>query len=96
MFKYSLNDIVTIFDESSIEIAEFISKLNDWKNKFDMISNQTMDNADPFCDAQTCLEQLGVLLSTIIIYKNEYLSELKKELEAKKDSKKIDESINNK
>lgn len=72
---YTNNDIIKTFEDATGEIAEFISKLNDFKMKFGWISNQTLDNADPELEASECLEKLGVLLATLIIYKNEYKKE---------------------
>lgn len=73
---YTKEQIVETFEESSLKVAEFISLLADYRDKFDWISNQTMDNADPLLETQECLEKLGVLLATLIIYKNEYYNEL--------------------
>lgn len=72
---YTNDDIVQTFDQASVKVAEFISVLNDLKGKFERISNQTMDNADPEIEAANCLEKLSVLLSTLVIYKNEYQTE---------------------
>ena len=69
---YSNDDILKTFSEAINDTAVFISKLADHKRKFQYISEQTMDNADPECDAADCLEKLGVLLATLNIYKEEY------------------------
>lgn len=70
--NYTNDEIVSIFESSSYDIAKFISLLSDLKGKFERISDQTLDNADPLFEASECLEKLGVLLSTVTIYKNEY------------------------
>lgn len=77
--NWSKEKIVNCFEQSSYEVAKFISKLEDYKGNFESITNQTLDNADPLCEAQTCLERLGVLLATLVIYKNEYAEDLKSE-----------------
>lgn len=69
---YTNEEIVKTFDESALKVAEFISLLDDFRGKFDTISNQTMDNADPLLISQECLEKLGLLLATLTIYKDEY------------------------
>lgn len=69
---YTNKQIVEIFDDASCKVAEMISVLNNYKTKFDYISNQTLDNADPVCDASEALEKLGILLSSLTIYKHEY------------------------
>lgn len=43
--------------------------------RFEWISDYTQDNADPEIDSSECLEKLGVLLSIIVIYKNETMKE---------------------
>lgn len=70
--NYTNEDIVETFDRASVKVAEFISLLSDFKGKFERISDQTLDNADPLCESAECLEKLGVLLATLTIYKNEY------------------------
>jgi NTP pyrophosphatase (non-canonical NTP hydrolase) len=72
-------EIITEYKNAAKDVAEFISRLRSYKESFEWISNQTMDNADPECDAADCLEKLGGLLATLIIYANEYEEELKKE-----------------
>ena len=72
-------EIITEYKNAAKDVAEFISLLRRYKESFEWISNQTMDNADPECDAVDCLEKLGGLLATLIIYANEYEEELKKE-----------------
>jgi hypothetical protein len=53
------------------KVSEFISWLADYKRRCNWISNQTMDNADPECEAATCLENLGLLLAVLNIYEKE-------------------------
>lgn len=69
---YTNEEIVHTFDRASMKVAEFISLLSDFKGKFERISDQTLDNADPLCESAECLEKLGILLATLTIYKNEY------------------------
>ena len=73
--SYTNDEIVKIFDESSIKVAEFIGLLRSYHEKFEYISSQTMDNADPEIDSEECLKALGCLLSTLIVYKDEYSKE---------------------
>ena len=75
MRAYSKEEIVECYDEAIIKIAEFVSNLEWLRQRFEWISDYTQDNADPEIEASSVLEKLGVLLSTIIIYKNEILKE---------------------
>jgi hypothetical protein len=68
-------DFLKCFEEGMVKTAEFISWLANYKLQLERISNITMDNADPECEAAECLERLGVLLSTLTIYKDEYTKE---------------------
>jgi hypothetical protein len=77
--KYTKSQIVETFTEGIDKISKFISWLDDFKRRCEWISNQTMDNADPECEAATCVERLGVLLATLNIYQNEYQQELTEE-----------------
>lgn len=77
--SYSTYEIAKIYEEASIDVAKFIGVLRSYKERFDYISSQTMDNADPACDARECLEKLAELISSIIIYKTEYLEDAEKE-----------------
>ena len=86
--SYSTNEITKIYEEASVDVAKFISVLRSYKEKFDYISSQTMDNADPACDASECLEKLAELISSIIIYKTEYLEDVEKEQNKKIEGKK--------
>ena len=88
--SYSAYEIAKIYEEASVDVAKFISVLRSYKEKFDYISSQTMDNADPACDVSECLEKLAELISSIIIYKTEYLEDVKKEQNKKDQNKKIE------
>lgn len=77
--RYTNREIATLYEKASIEVAKFIGVLREYKEKFDYISNETMDNADPVCDAADCLEKLGELLSSLVIYKIEYNEDAEKE-----------------
>lgn len=70
--KRSNKEISELYKNAAFNIANMIGKLDEYKNLFDSISNQTMDNADPLCDVQECIERLGVLLSSVTIYSKEY------------------------
>lgn len=76
--KRSNKEISNIYSDAAFVIANMIAKLDEYKNLFDIISNQTMDNADPLCGVQDCLERLGVLLSAVTIYSKEYGEATKK------------------
>jgi hypothetical protein len=75
MYKRSNEEILEVFHNAILDTSKFIALLNDYKQRFDWISNQTMDNADPVCDAQDCLERLGILLATLNIYHQEYMED---------------------
>ena len=85
--SYSAYEIAKIYEEASVDVAKFISVLRYYKEKFDYISSQTMDNADPACDTSECLEKLAELMSSLIIYKTEYLEDVEKEKEQNKNKK---------
>lgn len=69
---YTNKQILSTFESAIKDVSIFISKLSDYKGKFEYISNQTTDNADPELEASECLEKLGVLLATLNIYHDEY------------------------
>lgn len=72
---YTNDQILNVFDEAIKNTSEFISRLNDYKIRFEYISDQTTDNSDPEIEASDCLEKLGVFLATLNIYRNEYAEE---------------------
>lgn len=82
MMRYTNKEIANKYNEAAQYIAGVIGKLKEYKVSFDYISNQTMDNADPVCDTAECLENLGCLLASCVIYSNEYLEEGNKENES--------------
>jgi hypothetical protein len=69
---YTNDEIVKKFENAINDVSEFISKLNEHKNVFEFISNQTGDNCDPGLETSVCLERLGVLLAILNIYHKEY------------------------
>ena len=79
MKKLTNSEILSVLSEAEYETAKYIDKLSDLKGRFHWISNITMDNADPECEATEVLEKLAVLLSTLVIYKKEYTDEPWKE-----------------
>ena len=79
MKKLTNSEILSVLSEAEYETAKYIDKLSDLKGRFQWISNITMDNADPECEATEVLEKLAVLLSTLVIYKKEYTDEPWKE-----------------
>lgn len=80
IMPYSDFEISKIYEDAALDIARFIGVLRSYQEKFEYISSQTMDNADPACDVSECLEKLGGLLSSVTIYGNEYKEEAKKSL----------------
>lgn len=72
MTKWTYDEIIDTYHEASYDIAKAISKISDYKGKFDRISDFTMDNMDPVIDAEEALEKLGNLLASVVIYENEY------------------------
>jgi len=79
--EWTSKEIVEEYQKASYEIAKMLSKLNEMKGRFESISKFTMDNADPECDAADALEKLGMLLSSTVIYANEYAKDLNKKEE---------------
>lgn len=82
--EWTTEEIVEEYQKASFEIAQMISKLNEMKGHFESISEFKMDNADPECDAAEALEKLGMLLSSTVIYANEYAEDLPKEKKEEK------------
>jgi hypothetical protein len=72
-------EIIQEYKNAAKDVAEFITRLRSYKDTFEWISIQEMDNADPECDSAECLEKLAGLLATLTNYANEYEEELKKE-----------------
>ncbi len=66
------DEFVKTFAEGAVKVAEFMDWLDGYKGHLEVISNITKDNADPECNAADALEKLGMLLSTLVIYKDEY------------------------
>lgn len=75
MRTFTNEEIVSIYQNASITIAEIILQLNELKDKFDQISDYTLDNADPLIEAGESLEKLSKLLAYTITYKDEYEKE---------------------
>ena len=86
MPKWTYEEIIDVYQNAANDIAQMVSKLNEWKGKFDSISDYTMDNMDPVCDAGDALEKLGLLLSSVVIYANEYKESMEKGEPLKKSS----------
>ena len=72
---YTNDEIVKKFEDAINDVSTFISKLNEYKNTFEYISDQTKDNGDPMFETSDCLERLGVLLATLNIYHKEYIDD---------------------
>lgn len=68
-------EIIETLEKGMSEVANFIDKLSELKRQFERISNITLDNADPACEAAETLERLAILLSTLVIYRNEYIAD---------------------
>lgn len=62
---------IETYDEAIDVISQFICRLNEFKDRFQWISNDAMDNADPEIETSYCLQKLSVLLATLVIYKKE-------------------------
>lgn len=72
MVKWTYDEIIKTYEAAANDIAQMVSRLAEYKGKFDLISDFTMDNMDPVCDAGDALEKMGILLSSVVIYANEY------------------------
>lgn len=68
-------EIIQVFKDASIDIAQMISKLKDHLGHFERIEDITLDNGDPAYTAHTALEALGDVLSACVIYADEYEKE---------------------
>lgn len=78
MVKWTYDEVIETYKTAANDIAQMISRLAEYKGKFDSISDYTMDNMDPACDAGDALEKLGLLLSSVVIYANEYKEGMEK------------------
>ena len=72
MSKLSEKAIGQEYHKHAYDIAVMFSKLKDKRDRFEWLSDQTQDNADPQLDADEVLLKMGYLLSTTVIYANEY------------------------
>ena len=83
-------EIVQEFREAAVDIAQMISKLNEHRGHFERIQDITGDNGDPEFDASAALEKLALVLSSCVIYADEYEKDpfINKNLEKKKEEKK--------
>lgn len=72
MPKLSEKAIGQEYHKHSYDIAVMLSKLKEKRDRFEWLAEQTLDNADPVFDADETLLKLGYLLSTTVIYANEY------------------------
>ena len=72
MPKLSEKAIGQEYHKHAFDIAVMFSKLKDKRDRFEWLSDQTQDNADPQIDADEALLKLGYLLSTTVLYANEY------------------------
>ena len=72
MPKMSEKVIGQEYHKHSYAIALMFSKLKEKRDRFEWLSDQTQDNADPQLDTDEVLLKLGYLLSTTVIYANEY------------------------
>ena len=72
MSKLSDKAIGQEYHKHAYDIAVMFSKLKDKRDRFEWLSDQTLDNADPQMDADEVLLKMGYLLSTTVIYANEY------------------------
>lgn len=72
MPKMSEKAIGQEYHKHSYDIALMLSKLKYKRARFEWLSDQTQDDAGPQLDAEEVLLKLGYLLSTTVIYANEY------------------------
>lgn len=76
--EWTTKDIVNLYQEGAFEIANSIAKLNEFRNRFENISEFVKDNADPAIDLGEAIEKLGIALSSVVVYESEYREELNK------------------
>jgi len=61
-----------IYKEDMRKIAEMLSQLSDMKDRWEAYMEDTSDNGDPYFDSQAVIESMGKLLSSLVIYQQEY------------------------
>ena len=84
---WTTQEIVNAYQDGAFEISNSIAKLNEFRNRFENISEFVKDNADPAIDLGEAIEKLGIALSSVVIYANEYEKDLKKENDSNEHSK---------
>lgn len=72
MTKLSEKAIGQEYHKHSYDLAVMFSKLKDKRDRFEWLMKETQDNGDPAFDVDETLLKLGYLLSTTVIYANEY------------------------
>lgn len=65
-------DILDVYKEAAIDIANMISKLKDHIGHFESIENIILDNGDPSFTGHDALEALGNVLAAVVTYYSEY------------------------
>lgn len=68
-------DFLRCFEIGILKTAEFITWLTEYKKYLEQMSNITGDNGDPKREVVECLARLGILLSVLTIYKDDYTKE---------------------
>lgn len=72
MRKWTNQEIAKQYSEYAKDVAGALSKLTDIQERCEYLSTQTNDNGNPAYDAEVAIGYLGRLLSSLVIYADEY------------------------
>ena len=67
-----VKDIVDVFKEASIDIAQMIAKLHEHIGHFERIEDITLDDGAPSFTGHEAMEALGNVLASCVTYADEY------------------------
>lgn len=77
---YTAQDAAASYSEIALKLAQIISQTREVKNHCEFISEKMYeDTCDPVFELSEALEKLGIALSSVVIYADEYAKECAKE-----------------
>lgn len=81
-------DYAKAYKEDARQVALMLSQLANMTERWEFYMNKTSDGGDPYCDGLEVLERMGKLLSSLVIYQEEYEADAKEKESEKKGKKK--------
>lgn len=76
-------DYAKVYKEDARQVALMLSQLASMTERWEFYMNKTSDGGDPYCDGLEVLERMGKLLSSLVIYQQEYEEEVTPQSEKK-------------